>query len=88
MQEVTNDAWNWAHDMGFTNPEGKLAEEAREFCEAPSLGEAADVFIALVVACHKHGWTSYDLTVAAETKMAVNRNRLWAQTDDGTWHHI
>lgn len=65
----------------------KTLKEAKEFVDNPSLEEAADVFISLLGACKKHGWSSYDLAVATITKLGVNEQRTWAEQPDGTYQH-
>jgi hypothetical protein len=65
----------------------KLMKETKEFYDAPSLPEAADVFVSLLGACYSEGWTAQDLAIAVQKKMDINEQRTWALQDDGTYQH-
>lgn len=71
-----------------TNAHLKVKHEAVEFADAPSLEEAADVFISLIGALRYQGWSSLDLVNAVHEKMDINENRTWAQQPDGTYQHV
>lgn len=65
----------------------KVRAEAAEFADDPSLDELADVFITVIGSLVQAGWSTDDLAVAVDTKMAVNEMRTWAKTADGTYQH-
>ena len=79
--------WFWSAANSFTGTHQKVINEAKEFAAEPSLEEAADVFIALVVACQHSGWDPSQLETAVRTKMAINRSRTWEKAPDGTFQH-
>jgi hypothetical protein len=79
----------WAHDMDMTETAHlKVAKEAVEFSENPTLEEAADILICLYGAAFYRGWTLDDLECAIARKMNINRRRKWERQEDGTWQHI
>lgn len=87
-----NDVFSWfavLKQSGFnmTSQNLKLYKETAEFVEAPSLDEAADVFISLFGAVFAHGWTMSEFAEAVTLKMQVNRQRNWEQLEDGTYQH-
>lgn len=71
-----------------TNAHKKVAKEAKEFEDEPSLEEAADVIIAVLGACYHRGWTLQQIAMAIIQKVAVNRARQWERQEDGTWQHV
>lgn len=78
--------WN---ERCFSNEaqEQKMLKEAQEYTAAPSLDEAADVFITLIGCVAKQGWTVDLFSEAVQDKMVVNEQRQWAQLPDGTYQH-
>lgn len=70
-----------------TNAHLKVKKEAAEFADDPCLEEAADVYISLIGALAQRGWSTDDLALAVDTKMAINEKRNWRQTADGTYQH-
>lgn len=66
----------------------KAAHEALELAEEPSLEELADVAICLVGTSLQHGWSTSDIADAIMAKVAVNAERTWGQTPDGSWQHV
>lgn len=93
LDSVAIDAGMWFEDLHkqgvdiTDNAHLKCAHEAKEFAEDPCLEEAADVFIALLGACHHRGWTPADLAGAAMDKLVINQGRTWVRQPDGTWQH-
>jgi hypothetical protein len=75
-------------DFTRANSHLKLAKEAVEFADDPSLEEAADILICLAAAAREQGWTLWDLAEAVERKNAINADRTWQQQDDGTYQHV
>lgn len=65
----------------------KVLSEAREFADAPSVEEAADVLIALVGALTHLGVSIEDFGAAVRDKVWVNSLRTWVRQADGTWQH-
>jgi hypothetical protein len=89
------DAYQWFREM-LDNPEApdvaatgplKTVKEAKEFCDEPSLEEAADVIISVLGATFHRGWTVADVARAMITKTEVNRARTWHKLPDGTYQH-
>jgi hypothetical protein len=70
-----------------TNAHKKVLEEAQELHDAPSLEEAADVFISLVGTCVGRGWSGEDLADAIFRKLLINQSRTWHKQAGGTWRH-
>lgn len=66
----------------------KLPEEVQEFIEDPSLDEAADVLLCVLIELRQRGYDLVQLLVVAETKMNLNLLREWEVQPDGTIHHI
>lgn len=66
----------------------KLPEEVQEFIEDPSLDEAADILLCLVIELRQRGFGLVELLVKAEYKMELNLTREWEVQPDGTIHHI
>lgn len=62
----------------------KFEEEAREFLDARSVEEAADVVLTLLAWAARSG---VDLFAEAARKVEVNKRRVWHRWGDGTWHH-
>lgn len=93
LVDATDRAYAWfavlaSRGVDLTsNAHVKCKHEAAEFADNPCLEEAADVFISLCGALAQFGWTSDDLAVAVDSKMAINENRKWAQQPDGTYQH-
>lgn len=75
------------HRNGGAGQHLKVAKEAAEFAQAPSLEEAADILISFSGSARLEGWDWPSLAQAVRDKMAINRARTWAQLDDGTWQH-
>jgi hypothetical protein len=66
----------------------KVAKEAVEFSENPTLHEAADILVCLYGAAFHRGWTFRDLERAVAEKMKINYLRTWERQEDGTWQHV
>ena len=74
-------------DMTVQSSHLKVAHEAAELADDPSLEEAADVTIAMVATCIEQRWSEEDLAAAIRAKVAVNRRRTWRKQPDGTFQH-
>ena len=86
--EALSAAGCWAHSMGMTEfAHVKLAHEAHEFADEPSMEELADVMICIAGAMVQRDWKWDDLTKAIDAKMKVNYARTWTRLADGTWRH-
>lgn len=70
------------------NAHKMAAKEAVEFSETPTLEEAADVLICVVVALYYKGHDVDDLAEAIHQKMIINKKRSWTEQEDGTWQHV
>lgn len=66
----------------------KVKQEAQEFFDDPSLGEATDVLISTFSACAARGWCIEDVIAAMHEKMTANEQRQWALQEDGTYQHV
>lgn len=94
LNYVANDVQGWVAALGVQgidlsgNGHLKVVSEAKEYAEDQSIEEAADVFISLLASLVSNGYDCTDLAVAAHAKMMVNRQRTWAQGEDGTYQHV
>lgn len=94
LEYAANDARGWAAALAIQgidlrpNAHLKVRDEGAEYAEEPSLEEAADVYISLMVSLENFGWSNGDLALAVFSKMLVNRQRQWAQGPDGTYQHV
>ena len=66
----------------------KVAQEAQEFCDDPSLEEAADVIVPLLTWLDTKGLTVDDLLDAVDAKIHENMQRTWVRQPDGTFQHV
>lgn len=94
LSAALNGAAHWLNTLAEDGPDlrvkahVKAAHEAAELAEEPSLEEWADVAITLVGTALHHGWGTGQLADAVTAKVAVNAERTWGQTEDGSWQHI
>lgn len=66
----------------------KLPEEFEEFKKDPSVDEAADVFLCLLIELRQRGHSLDRLLYVAHKKAQINLDRAWVKQLDGTIHHI
>lgn len=94
LDEAARHAVGWFRGLALegidltSNAHLKVEHEAQEFADTPTVEEAADVVIAVLGALHQQGLGIEDLAAAMITKIAINRNRTWARTADGTYQHV
>ncbi len=70
------------------NAHKKLAHEAIELADDPSLEEVADVMICLAGVLLARDWDFEQVSRAIAAKIIVNESRTWFQEPDGTWQHV
>lgn len=66
----------------------KTVEEAGELADALSIEEYADVVICLTAVALGQHWSVGEIAAAIKAKNQTNRDRVWEQMADGTWHHV
>lgn len=90
LEDVFADHRQWAYELWgkHNDPSGtydKAMEEFGEFTDEPSIAEAVDVILVLVLWADRAGHTPAQLTEALASKVAINRERTW---DKQLSHHI
>lgn len=95
LNTAAAEAVAWVDKMSATHPRfgapsatPKVMKEAQEFCDDPSLEEAADVFISIIGACRVRGWSPAQLASAILDKVEVLHTRTYEEQADGTWQHV
>ena len=92
IEELQNEIASWADDLHPARTPlsviCKLLEEMAELIASDKMGdpdELADIAILTLDLFHLQ---EVDLTQAVQTKMATNRERQWAISDNGRMQHV